>query len=72
MHGKTGSPLKTKFLLAIEIIFFILMAVLMAWAVMLLPKHGEIVYNCTWVEISPDIPPKVREECRKLNVREIK
>lgn len=48
------------------------MAVLMAWAVMLLPKHGEIVYNCTWVEISPDIPPKVREECRKLNVREIK
>lgn len=37
-----------------------------------LPKHGTIVYNCTWAEISPDIPPKVKEECRKLNVERSK
>ena len=23
-------------------------------------------YDCTWVEISPDIPPYVREKCREL------
>lgn len=37
-----------------------------------LPRHGEVVYNCTWVEISPDVPPKVREECRKLRTESIK
>jgi hypothetical protein len=38
----------------------------------LLPKHGTVVYNCTWAEISPDIPPKVKDECRKLNVERSK
>jgi len=33
----------------------------------LLPKHGEVVYNCSIAEISPDFPPEVREQCRKLN-----
>jgi hypothetical protein len=32
----------------------------------LLPRHGEVVYNCSIAEISPDIPVKVKEECRKL------
>jgi len=28
-------------------------------------ENRTIRYDCTWVEISPDIPPKVKEECRK-------
>jgi hypothetical protein len=32
----------------------------------LLPKPTERVYNCSIAEISPDIPVKVKEECRKL------
>lgn len=32
-----------------------------------LPKKGDVVvYNCSISEISPDYPPKVKEECRKL------
>jgi len=37
-----------------------------------LPKHGERVYNCSIAEISPDIPIKVKEECRKLRTDKIK
>ena len=37
-----------------------------------LPKPREVVYNCTWSEISPDIPTKVKEECRKLRMEQIK
>ena len=37
-----------------------------------LPNQGVVVYNCTWAEISPDIPLKVKEECRKRNVERIK
>jgi hypothetical protein len=29
-------------------------------------KHDTIIYNCQIAEISPDVPPKVKEECRKL------
>ena len=32
-------------------------------------NKGGVYYNCTWAEISPDMPPKVREECRKLSKR---
>ena len=32
-------------------------------------NRGGVYYNCTWAEISPDMPPKVREECRKLTQR---
>ena len=28
--------------------------------------------DCTWVEISPDIPVKAKEECRKLRMDNIK
>jgi hypothetical protein len=34
--------------------------------VYVLPPHGTIIYNCTWSEISPDIPIAVKEECRRL------
>jgi hypothetical protein len=31
-----------------------------------IPQPRQVVYNCSIAEISPDIPTKVREECRKL------
>lgn len=31
-----------------------------------LPRHGEVVYNCSIAEISPDYPVAVKEQCRKL------
>jgi hypothetical protein len=30
-----------------------------------LPRHGEIMYNCSIAEINPDYPPEVKEQCRK-------
>jgi len=37
-----------------------------------LPKHGEIVYNCSMAEISPDYPVQIKEQCRKLNIEHLK
>lgn len=31
----------------------------------ILPRHGEVMYNCSIAEISPDYPPAVKEACRK-------
>lgn len=31
-----------------------------------LPGPDERVYDCSMAEWHPDIPPKVKEECRKL------
>jgi len=45
----------------------LLMSTILAY----LPKHGEVVYNCSIAEISPDIPLKVKEECRKLRMEKI-
>ena len=28
--------------------------------------HGPVTYDCRLVEISPDIPPEVKEQCRRL------
>ena len=28
-------------------------------------NHNVMVYDCRMVEISPDIPPAVKEECRR-------
>jgi hypothetical protein len=30
-----------------------------------------VIYNCSIAEISPDFPPKAREECRKLRADKI-
>ncbi len=30
------------------------------------PERAKIFYDCRISEISPDVPPKVKEECRKL------
>ena len=34
--------------------------------------HGPVRIDCTIAEISPDIPPKAKEECRKLRMENIK
>jgi hypothetical protein len=35
----------------------------------ILPKHGTITYDCRMSDISPDFPPEVRNECRKLRAQ---
>ena len=30
------------------------------------PERARIFYDCRIAEISPDVPPKVKEECRRL------
>ena len=44
-----------------------MIAATIAWIVVLfmVPMPEYRVYDCTWAEISPDIPPKVKEECRR-------
>ena len=29
-------------------------------------SNGQVMYNCSIAEISPDVPVKVKEECRAL------
>lgn len=42
------------------------------FAIITYPPEGQPRrYDCTWVEISPDVPPKVREECRKLRSNKV-
>lgn len=31
-----------------------------------LPRKSEVVYNCDLVEISPDFPKEVKQQCRKI------
>ena len=50
------------------LIIFVLFPFGFFLTIMLLPRHSEVVYNCDIAEISPDIPLKVKEECRKLNI----
>ena len=46
---------------AMAVLFYVIIAV---W-----PQHKEVVIDCRIAEISPDIPVKAKEECRKLNVQ---
>lgn len=50
----------------------VILIVFLAVIVLILTDFGsqEKVYDCRIVEISPDVPPEVREQCRKL-LREI-
>ena len=55
------------------IVVTVFLAVLaMSTIFVLLPRPTERVYNCGIAEISPDIPIKVKEECRKLRMDQIK
>jgi len=58
----------------VDLIILLLSASLMIGALILnfyLPTPRERVYNCSIAEISPDIPIKVKEECRKLRMDKI-
>ena len=46
----------------------VIVALIAAIAVQFIqPAHlKEVMYDCRIAEISPDVPPKVKEECRKL------
>ena len=50
-----------------EVKFVILMILVIASiaAAFIQPDRTAIVYDCRVAEISPDVPPKVKEECRK-------
>ena len=57
--------MKNELLIIVSVFLSIL---IMATVMALLPRHGVVVYNCSIAEISPDIPLKVKEECRKLRM----
>lgn len=44
---------------------------LFTWGIMFisLPQHGTVKINCDMAEISPDIPVKAKELCRKARGR---
>jgi hypothetical protein len=44
---------------------------LFTWGIMFisLPQHGTVKINCDVAEISPDIPVKAKELCRKARGR---
>lgn len=51
------------------LIFYLLLIIftISLWAAILfLPKTGQVIYNCSIAEISPDFPIEAREGCRKL------
>lgn len=50
----------------------IIFTVFLWGTVLFLPKKEQVAYNCNMSEISPDFPPKAREECRKLRAESYK
>jgi hypothetical protein len=53
----------------IEVIGFVFAICMMSWILfnaVWTPAPRKIKIDCTWAEISPDIPPQAREECRRL------
>ena len=50
------------FFIAVPILFFVLLPA----------RQSEGVWvDCTWAEINPDMPPKIKEECRKLRSKKL-
>ena len=49
-----------------DIIIVVLLGIILSIVFINFPREEGRWYDCTWSEISPDIPPKVKEECRKL------
>jgi len=46
----------------------LLVAVILSIACMFIqPDRSSVFYDCRVAEISPDVPPKVKEECRKAH-----
>lgn len=58
-------------------LLILLVAVIASMALMFLqpttlPERTRVFYDCRIAEISPDVPPLVKQECRKLQERKIK
>ena len=49
-----------------EIIIFTILLVFLYVLAVFMPRTETRVYDCGMAEWHPDIPPKVKEECRKL------
>lgn len=56
------------------IYYLILVAILVCLVIFIAfgPKPEGRVYNCTLAEISPDFPPEVRDQCRKIRLENYK
>ena len=67
---REANNLLSRFGPAILIVAVFLIGILMIISV---PKKGDvIVYDCQLSEISPDFPPSVREQCRKVRAENFK
>jgi len=51
------------------VIFGTIIAVLVMFFIF--PKQNGKMYDCRMAEISPDFPPEVRNECRKLRAGKV-
>ena len=49
----------------IKFILLLIAVVLSMVAAFFPPDHSKVFYDCRIAEISPDVPPKIKEECRK-------
>jgi hypothetical protein len=50
----------------VKFVILFLIAVVSIGVMFFQPRYPTIKYDCRLAEISPDVPVKVREECRKL------
>ena len=53
------------------IIGFIVAVICLIATIILVPKHGTKVYDCSIAEISPDYPIEVKNECRRIRAKYI-
>ena len=63
---------KENFVLWSAFIALVVTMVGMVYLISTTLPHQPVYYNCAWAEISPDIPLKVKDECRKLRTDKIK
>ena len=54
---------------SLSIIAIVVVVALTIFAIYITPTSSVIVYDCRLAEISPDIPVKAKEQCRKLQAK---
>ncbi len=54
-------------------IAIVVVATIIAFLIVInsLPSNRTVVYDCRLAEISPDFPPEVRNECRRIRAKSI-
>ena len=53
-------------------VYLIAMLITAVGMYFIMPRHGEVRYDCSIAEISPDYPIEVKEKCRKLRAENSK